>query len=325
MKLLLFACLLAFAAADLAQKAKPAIDESVIAFLEGAATAETLSEALGIDDLEIKQMVDDVESELGRTIREALNDLFEKIKESVDQGKAVGKELLDKVKELRQRVKDLGDEKGEKIKELLQKIRQKAKEALRKIMENLGLGKRNLDDSMDHMARFRFRELVERIKEKLQSDETIQKIREYLRNHVGKSQIVQKLKELLNDLKDSEIREIIGQLFDYGPGQPQKSVALKGEAWDKVKNFFKGLNLKIQDRSKKFGEWVKNMWGKGLEKLKEKYGTIKAIAMEFIAHQKDMSAEMAREALEFFRPYKDDLGSLWKQIVDASKEAIGQF
>ncbi|GBM19931.1 hypothetical protein AVEN_211413-1, partial [Araneus ventricosus] len=45
----------------------------------------------------------------------------------------------------------------------------------------------------------------------------------------------------------------------------------------------------------------------------------------FIANSKDMSAEMTREALEFFRPYKDDLGTLWNKLVDATKEAIGKF
>lgn len=69
-------------------------------------------------------------------------------------------------------------------------------------------------------------------------------------------------------------------MFDYQPGQTQKSVALRGETWDKIKNFFKDINVKIQEHSKKFGQWVKDMWGKGLDKLKEKYGAIKAIAME---------------------------------------------
>jgi len=324
MKLLLLVCLLGVAAADIMQHAAPAIDESIMAFLEGAISAGSLTDVLGINDPEIEQMADDVEAEVGNKIREALKEMLQKIKDSIDQGKAVGRELLEKVKELRDKFRDLGDEKEEKVKEMLQKIREKAKEALKKILEKLGVGKRNLDDSMDHVARMKFRELVERIREKLSSDETIQKIREYLRNVIGKSELVRKLKELVEELRDSDIREIIRHLFDR-QGQTQKAMAMKGEAWERVKNFFKDLNVKIQEHSKKFGEWVKDMWGKGLDKLKEKYGTIKAIAMEFIANSKDMSSEMAREALEFFRPYKEDLGSLWKQIVDASKEAIGKF
>ncbi|KFM72966.1 Laminin subunit alpha-2, partial [Stegodyphus mimosarum] len=324
MKLLLLACFLSFAAADFLQQAEPAIDESVLAFLQGAVKAGSLSEALGINDPEIDQMADDVESEIGRTIREALKEMLEKIKEHIENGKAVGQELLEKVKELREKMKDLGVDNGEKVKEYLRKIREKAKEALKNILEKLGLGKRNMDDSMDQLARMKFRELVEKIKEKLLSNETIQKIREYIKNHLGQSVLVKKLKELIEKLRDVDIREILKHLFEYKPGQNIDKRAMS-ETWDKIKNFFKDLNVKIQEHSKKFGEWVKNMWNKGLDKLKEKYGTVKAIAMEFIANSKDMSAEMAREALDFFRPYKEDLGNLWKQIVDAAKEAIGRF
>ncbi|GBN53339.1 hypothetical protein AVEN_36980-1, partial [Araneus ventricosus] len=78
-------------------------------------------------------------------------------------------------------------------------------------------------------------------------------------------------------LEDGELREILSHLFDR---HQQHSVQLRGETWDKVRNFFKDLNIKIQEHSKKFGEWVKDMWGKGLDKMKDKYGTIKAIAME---------------------------------------------
>ncbi|KAF8778214.1 hypothetical protein HNY73_014956 [Argiope bruennichi] len=226
------------------------------------------------------------------------------------------------VKELREKLRNLGEKEGEKVREILKEIREKAKEALKKILERLGYGKRNLDDSMDHVARMRFREIIEKIKEKILSNEFIQKIREYIRNHYGDSPIVKKLKEFVESLQDGELKEILSHLFDY---QQQNSVQLRGETWDKVKSFFKDLNIKIQEHSKKFGQWVKDMWGKGLDKMKDKYGTIKAIAMEFIANSKDMSAEMTREALEFFRPYKDDLGTLWNKLVDATKEAIGKF
>jgi ElaB/YqjD/DUF883 family membrane-anchored ribosome-binding protein len=322
MKLLLFACLLGFAAADILQRAAPAIDQSVLAFMEGAFEAGSVSE-LGIDDPEVEQLAQFVESEVARKVKEALRELVERIKESIDQGKSVGQGLLEKVKELRDKLKEYGGEEGEKAKEMLKKIREKAKEALKEILEKLGVGTMNLDDSMDKVARMKFRELVERIKEKLSSNETIQKIREYLKNHVGNSELLQKLKEFVARLKDSDLRQLIHDFFDYH--HQQKSVTFRGDTWNKVKEFFKDLNVKIKDHSKKFGQWVKDMWGKGLDKLKEKYGTIKAIAMEFIANSKDMSSEMAREALEFFRPYKDDLGVLWKQIVDASKEAIGKF
>ncbi|GFR29401.1 laminin subunit alpha-2 [Trichonephila clavata] len=322
MRLLLLVCVLGFAAADFSKEAESAIDENVLAFFQGAVKAGSLSEALGVHDPELEQMADDLETELGRKIREALKEMLEKIKDHVENGKAVGRELVEKVKELRDKLKDLGEKDGEKVKEMLQKIREKAREALRKILERLGLGKRNLDDSMDQVARMKFREIIEKIREKILSDETIQQIREYIKNHYGESPLVKKLQKFVEKLRDSDLREILSHLLDPSP---QKAMQMRGETWDKLKNFFKDLNIKIQEHSKKFGQWVKDMWGKGLDKMKDKYGTIKAIAMEFIANSKDMSAEMTREALEFFRPYKDDLGTLWNKLVDATKEAIGKF
>ncbi|GIY46229.1 laminin subunit alpha-2 [Caerostris extrusa] len=321
MRLVLLLCFLGFAAADFLQKADSAVDENVLGFLQGAVRAGSLSRALGLNDPEVDQIGDDLETELGRTIREALKEFLAKLKDHVENGKIVGRELVEKVKEMRNKLKELGKEEGDKAREVLQKIREKAREALRKILERLGLGKRNLDDSMDQVARMKFREIVEKIREKLMSNETIQKIREYIRNHYGDSKVVKKLKEWIEKLRDSELREIVDLLFPL----EHNSLQMRGETWDKLKNFFKDLNIKIQEHSKKFGQWVKDMWGKGLDKMKDKYGTIKAIAMEFIANSKDMSAEMSREALEFFRPYKDDLGTLWNKLVDATKEAIGKF
>ncbi|XP_054707181.1 uncharacterized protein LOC129216982 [Uloborus diversus] len=321
MKLLLVLCLLGLAAADLLQDAAPAIDESVSAFMKGAVKAGSLSKALGVEDPTVDKIGEDIETELGKHLKEALKELLEKIRDHVENGEGAAKELIEKIKELREKIKEMGGENGEKMKEILQKIRAKVKEVLRKILERLGLGKRNLDDTMDQVARMKFREILDKIKEKILSQENIQKIREYIRNLAGESEIIKKIKEFFESLEDKDIREIIKHFLEYKPGHIQK----RGEAWEKLKGFFKDLNIKLQEHTRNFGEWVKDMWGKGLDKLKEKYGTVKAIAMEFISHSKDMSAEMAREALEFLRPYKDDLGALWQQVIEAAKEAIGRF
>ncbi|GBN59714.1 hypothetical protein AVEN_802-1 [Araneus ventricosus] len=136
---------------------------------------------------------DDLEAELGKKIREALREILQKIREHVENGKAAGHELVEKVKELREKLRNLGEKEGEKFREILREVREKAREALKKILERLGLGKRNLDDSMDHVARMKFREIIEKIKEKILSNEFIQKIREYIRNHYGESPVSIKL------------------------------------------------------------------------------------------------------------------------------------
>lgn len=44
-----------------------------------------------------QRMAEDVETGVGRKIKEALREMLEKVKESIDQGKSVGQELLEKV------------------------------------------------------------------------------------------------------------------------------------------------------------------------------------------------------------------------------------
>ncbi|KAF8778217.1 hypothetical protein HNY73_014959 [Argiope bruennichi] len=97
MRLLLLACFLGFAAADFLQDADTAVDENVIAFFQGAVKAGSLSQALGVNDPEVDQIGEHLESELGKKIREALKEILLKIRDHVENGKAAGHDLAEKV------------------------------------------------------------------------------------------------------------------------------------------------------------------------------------------------------------------------------------
>lgn len=323
MKLLILFCLLGFSAADLLQHAETPIDQTVLSFFQGATKAGSLCDAFGFYDSEIEEMADDLETNLGHKIKKTFREILEKIKNDVDNGKSVAEELMKQVKELREKIKNMGGDAGEKAKEILKEIRKKAKEVLKKIIEKIGLGHRNMDDNMDFVARMPFKHIFEKIKAKILADENIQHIREYLRNVYGNTKLVKKLKELVENLSNSEIREILEHLFENLSGHNR--AVRKNDTWEKVKKFFKDLDIAVQEQSLRFAKWVKDMWGNGTDQLKKKYGVVKAIAMEFIEHSKEMNAEMSREALEFFRPHKLELGGMWDKIVDVANESIGKF
>ncbi|KFM62705.1 hypothetical protein X975_05398, partial [Stegodyphus mimosarum] len=50
------------------------------------------------------------------------------------------------------------------------------------------------------------------------------------------------------------------------------------DVYEKVKNYFKDLNIDLKEKFTKFGEWVKNQYGNALEKGKSKFENIKKIA-----------------------------------------------
>ncbi|CAD5221293.1 unnamed protein product [Bursaphelenchus okinawaensis] len=67
-------------------------------------------------------------------------------------------------------------------------------------------------------------------------------------------------------------------------------------------------------------EDVKDKFSRIDNYLKEKRDNAINIAKEFIDHTKGVLKDVAVEALEFLRPYKEDLGSLWDQVKETVKD-----
>lgn len=86
------------------------------------------------------------------------------------------------------------------------------------------------------------------------------------------------LLELLNKKGDKYKQKIL-DFIDRYIGQEEEKRSLK-EYWEKVKEYFKNLQIDLKEKYMKFGEWVKNTFKDGLDKGKSKMENIKAIAKE---------------------------------------------
>ncbi|CAO4362918.1 unnamed protein product [Caenorhabditis nigoni] len=95
-----------------------------------------------------------------------------------------------------------------------------------------------------------------------------------------------------------------------------------------IDDFLDGLDLdlkiELKNKYQIFGKYVKDLYDNGHDFGKDKLENIKRIAKEFVGHASEVSKEVATEALEFMKPYKEDLGALWNELKDAVKEIINR-
>jgi len=260
-------------------------------------------------------------------LRETLDHLLEKIKEAVEHGKTVREDMQLKLKEIREKMKDLHIDMGEKAKELIEKIREKSKEFLKNLLEKLGISdlKRSVQEEELELAlaQFNFRDIFNKLKKALLDKVDKEKLKEKVEQLFGKgSEMADALLKVINE-KGDQYKQKLHDLIDRFLGKDDAKRSIK-DYWEKVKDYFKDLHIDLQEKYAKFGEWVKNVVDKGLNKGKDKMENIKQIARELIDHAKGLSKEVAEEGLNFLKPYKEDLGSLYDQVKETVKEIMNR-
>jgi predicted nucleotide-binding protein (sugar kinase/HSP70/actin superfamily) len=77
-----------------------------------------------------------------------------------------------------------------------------------------------------------------------------------------------------------------------------------------------------QDRFASFREWLKSNWEKVSGHAKDKHEQFMNVAREIRDHAKEMHKDTVREAVEALRPHKEELGSLWREVLDSAKNAF---
>lgn len=292
-------------------------------FMLGMEEAPSLKEYLGVDDDQLLADENDIKTELGKKLRETLDHLLEKIKDAVDHGKTIKEDLQQKLKEIKEKMKDLHIEVGEKARELIERIKEKSKEFLKNLLEKLGLkDKRALfaEEAELALLDFNIKDIFQRLKKALLDKIDKEKLKAKIEEFFGKgSKMGDSLLEIINEKGDKYKQKLL-DLIDRFLGQKEKRSV--SDYWEKIKDYFKDLHIDLKEKYSKFGEWVKNVITKGLDKSKSKIENIREIAREFIDHAKGVSKEVAVEAENFLRPYKDDLGKLYDQVKETVKEII---
>ncbi|XP_067143358.1 uncharacterized protein [Centruroides vittatus] len=73
-----------------------------------------------------------------------------------------------------------------------------------------------------------------------------------------------------------------------------------------------------------FVEFLKETYDGGKAVLKDKATFVRDLARHFLERAEHSGKDVAREALKFFRPYKEDLGKLYEEVEEKVKEIVKQ-
>jgi len=217
-------------------------------------------------------------------------------------------------------MKELKVDLGNKAKELMEKLKEKVSKFWQDLLDKLkGDEKRSLNEEFN--MDFNFRDIFKKLKDALVDKIDKEKLKAKIEQLFGKgNEMADSLLELINK-KGDKYREKLLDLVDRFLGKDEEKRSVK-EIWEKIKDYFKDLKIDLQEKYMKFGEWVKENFQNHLEKGKDKIESIRNIAKEFIDHTKGVSKEVAVEALEFLKPYKEDLGALWEQVKTTVQDIV---
>lgn len=87
--------------------------------------------------------------------------------------------------------------------------------------------------------------------------------------------LLNKLKEKGDKLK-GKLLDFIDRILDE---REEEKRSIK-EVYEKIKNYFKDLQIELKEKFIKFGEWAKKKYEEGMEKGKSKLENVKRLAKE---------------------------------------------
>ncbi|GBM48907.1 hypothetical protein AVEN_91872-1 [Araneus ventricosus] len=177
------------------------------------------------------------------------------------------------------------------------------------------------DPEENALAELNLRDLLTKIKEHIKKTVDPELLKEKIEKIFGQgSELLDQLLRMLKEKGRNKMIILIDQLLDDDDEEQKRAARGMGDYWQKIKDYFKNLQIDLKEKYAKFGEWVKDVLDKGMEHSKDKFSNVKAIAKEFLKHAKGISKEIAAEAGEFFRNYKDELGVVWEEIRERIQE-----
>ncbi|XP_023220058.1 uncharacterized protein LOC111621998 isoform X1 [Centruroides sculpturatus] len=256
---------------------------------------------------------EDIRTELGQKLKDALEKVLNKMKDAMDHGKEVKQDLVEKAKELREKLKELRIKVSDKAKELIEKLKDKVADWFRKLLdkdEDDNIERRDLD------IRNKLIQFIRRLKAKLDELEDKGKIREFIENNVKSSMIREKLLEWL-DKGIEKFREFLDKM-DRSEKRSAESLL------DHLIDVLSKVRLTTGEKIDSFVEFLKETYDGGKEVLKDKATFVKDLARHFLERAEHSGKEVAQQALKFFRMYKEDLGKLYEDVEEKVKEIVRQ-
>jgi len=316
--LLLFA-LVGFAAAS--DPLDDAVDEVVKSFKDGLDSAPVVWRAEPAAD----DAAEETKNQLVDALKEALKDTVEKIKVRVDEKHQQAKDLVEKATELAARLKQLRENAMGQLKDSLETIKSKATERVQAIIDKLvggGREKRGIEDS-PVVQDFLLKSLLDHIKSKV-TNSAWQQIAKRLFGQEDGKEVEETMLQKLGRKGREALVKVLDRIMEKQTPSPAREKRQVGELTESVRNFLKEIGVNFRERYADFAEWLRNSFQQGLAQAKDKHAQLKEIAKEVTAHAKEMHKETVREAVEVLRPFKDELGNMWTELLEAAKKSLNR-
>jgi len=298
------------------------VDDVVAAFEEGMASVPALSVAVSEDSNEANAVDSDSKSELAKALKESLEDTINKIKDQIDHRHEKAQDLIKKANELVDKLKQLKETVGDKAKDLIASYKQKVADLFNKLIEKIRGGDRDKRDVSEEviLESLNLSSMLEKVKERLREKINSEKITQYVQELFGRfNPLAQEFIRTLQNRGQAALTKVIDHILSVL--KPRQTRALKDVA-QKVRDFFQNLGINVRERYADFAEWLSGVWEKGVGHAKSKIEALREIAREVTSHAKEMHKETVREAVEALRPFRDQLGDMWRELLDAAKESL---
>ena len=349
MKVLAFALLFAAANAsflDFESAAKPIVELAVHDFVQFLQSHPfKLHEALNVKrDVAIDEFERQVQTELGQALQGQLNQVMGQIQDAISHGQTVAQSLVDKAKELTNQLKELGGNIVTVGQSFLNNLLTQGHGMLQGLLGGLGIGKRSgnwisvggtgygkrsgnwisvggtgygrrdiLGDLLNGV--------VNTVVQQLNPANLLQTLLGGLLGGLGK-------RDALGDLLNGVVGTLVNALNPQNLLQNLLGGLLGGlgkrSMWNALTDTIGQIISHLSDKFADFKDWVTTVTGQGINVVQGHITNIKQLATEFVSHAKELSAQTVQEAIDYFRPYKEDLGTLWNQIQAAGQTIQGQ-
>jgi uncharacterized coiled-coil DUF342 family protein len=298
------------------------VDDVVEAFEAGMMSAPALSEAVSEATPEAGEVDSDSKSQLAKALREALEDTISKIKEKIDDKHQKAQDLLAKANELVDKLKQLKANVGDKAKEMLAGYKEKVQGLFDKLIERIRGGNRDKRDVSEEviLSQLNLSAMLEKVRAKLREKISVEKISQYVREMFGRfNPLAQEFIRTLHGKGQEALTRIVDNLLAVLKARETRGIK---EIAQKVRDFLSSLGVNAREKYADFAEWLNEVWNRGVDHAKDRVGRLREVAREVTSHAKEMHKETVREAVEALRPFRDELGNMWQELLTAARDAL---
>nr|XP_042911557.1 uncharacterized protein LOC107455705 isoform X4 [Parasteatoda tepidariorum] len=251
---------------------------------------------------------EDPNTELGRILKKHFDEILEKVRDMIENGKAYKEDLGEKLKEIAQKLKDMKVDISDHAKELLNKLKDKAKDYWKKIIDKITPGSEPFAAEEEDYARNlreRFEEILEKIKDAIANRKTLG------------GNVVAKLKEIYQEMRKKSIpfgdkvKELLEEMKEKATG-----------IWKRILDNIKLDKSSVEARGTG-AENLRERLEELLTKLKESFRDRKLPGKGFISKLREIREEMRQNKVplggklkEMIEKLKENANGVWRRILD---------